>query len=93
VRPAQVVMSYPFFEYRSQVAFGHGDQPVQTLPPNRADHPLTYRVRLGTSNRCPQHLQAQCLDGVVQVSGKDTIAIMNQVPVNPVITHDLSQLL
>lgn len=82
VRPAEVVMARPFFEYRSQMTFGHRDQPVQALPPDCPDHPPTYRVRLGTSKRCPQHLQPQYLNGAVQVSGKDAIAIMNQVPVS-----------
>ena len=60
---------------------GERDHPVQALAPNRADDPLADRVGRGSSGWRLQHGQTESADGLVQMLGKDAIAIMEEVSV------------
>ena len=73
--------------------FGHRNQPVETLAPNRADEALADRVGLGTTWWRFKDLDTEVMDRFVEVCGKDAIAIMQQVPVSRIEPDGLAQLL
>ena len=51
VRTPAVVMNDPLAQDRTQVPLRHRNHPVQALAPDRSDHPLADRVRLGARER------------------------------------------
>ena len=81
VRSPAVVMFHPGFQDRAQMPLRQRDQPVQTLTPNRSDHPFADRIRLRAVRRRLQHAQAQRPDRFVQVPREDAVPVVNQVPV------------
>jgi hypothetical protein len=50
VRTSAVVMRYPAFENRTQMRFGHRDQPIEAFAPRCPNHALANGIRLGTRN-------------------------------------------
>ena len=42
-----IVVGHPFTKHPSEMGLVHRDQPIETLPTNRADQSLAERVRLG----------------------------------------------
>ena len=60
---------------------GEWYQPVQALAPNRADDSLADRIGRGRPCWRLQHGQPESADGLVQMPGKDAIAIMEEVSV------------
>jgi hypothetical protein len=73
--------------------FRERNEPVQTLPAKGPDDAFTNCVRLGTSRRALQHAQPQAPDGLIQLGGKDGVAIVQQVCVSLLVSDRLSQLL
>ena len=64
-----------------KVPSAQGDHVVQTLAPEGSDEPLTKTVGEGTPARAFQHTQSEVSNGLIQIRGKDAIAVMNEVPI------------
>ena len=88
-----IVVADPGFQGKTQMGFGQWDQPVETLPPDRADHTLTNSIHLWTVRRRLQHVDAQGADRFVEMAREDTVAIVKQELVSPLIADHLTQLL
>jgi hypothetical protein len=73
--------------------FRQRNQPVQALATYRANDALANRIRSGTSRRRLEYRDAQLYDRLVQVRGKDTVAIMEQVFIPTFQSNRLTQLL
>src|SRR4030095_13986649 len=66
-----VVMRSPISKDGTQVRFGHRNEPVQTLSPNRADRALADGVGHGAAYRCLEDLEAEPFDLLIQVLRED----------------------
>src|ERR1700676_3073652 len=72
---------------------GQWNQPVQALATNRADDSFADRIRHRTARWRFQHLDSEPRDRLVEMVGKDTVAIVNQVFVPVLKSNCLTQLL
>src|SRR6266436_10222235 len=68
------------------------DHPIQTLPPNRADHPFANGICFRSRYWGTQHSEPQCLDGGVQLLREDAVSIVDQAFVS-ILVDRFSQLL
>jgi hypothetical protein len=93
VRTPAVVVSNPLAQDRAEMRLGQRDHPVQALAPDRADHPLADRVRLGARERRAQHREAQRSDRVIQAPREDAVPVMDQIPVIVSVPDHCSELL
>jgi hypothetical protein len=89
---AAIVMAMPRPQNRSQMGLRDRDEPIQTFAADRANQSFAYGVRFRTRNGRSQHVDSQGLDRIVEVLGKDSISIMDQVTVPSSVPHDFPQL-
>ncbi len=86
-------MATPFLHGAKHVQSTQGNQKVQTLAPQGLNEPLAKAIREGTPVGAFQDTQSQFSDGVIQIGGKDTVAIMDEVLVRMVRWNRFSKLL
>jgi hypothetical protein len=75
------------------VVFRQGDHKVHTLPPQRAQEPLTEGIGLGTPRRCFQDPETQVPHLLIELLGEDAVPVMDQEAVAVVSWDRFAQLL
>ena len=90
--PAMVVRD-PFAQDPSEMSLVEGDQPVQTLPPYRADQALAKGVGLWRPHGDLQHMPAHRRDRPVDCGREDAIPIVEDEPVGCLRGDDGAKLL
>ena len=75
------------------MGFSQGNQPIEALSASGPDEPFANRVGRRTSRRRFQYFAPEFRDRLVEVCGKNAIAIMQQVFVPLLRSNRLTQLL
>jgi hypothetical protein len=86
-------MTNPRFQDAPQMMFRQGYEPVQTLPTNGPDNAFADRICRRAAWRRFQHLDSEPFYRLVEVFGKNAIAIVKQVFVSLLEPNGLTQLL
>jgi hypothetical protein len=73
--------------------FRQGNEPIKALAPDGADDTFANRIGLWTSWRRFQHGDAEICNRLVQVRGKDIVAVVKQVLIPAYQSNRLAQLL
>src|SRR5258706_13220095 len=82
VRAPGIVMRYPRFQDAPQMRFRQGNQPIQALATNGADHSFADGIRLGTSGRRFQYLDAELPDRLSELPRKNAMPLAPQAIVS-----------
>jgi hypothetical protein len=93
MRAAGVVMGYPLAQDPSQMVCAQRNQQVEALPPQRADKPLTERIRLRTLGRRFENSESKVVYVLVKRLRDNAVAVMHEKPVAVVSWNGLTQLL
>ena len=93
VRARAVVVRSPISQEGAQVPFGHRNQPVQTLSPDRSDCALADRVGLRATERRLKDLEAESSDRFIQALREDAVPIVDQIAVAALVSKGFTQLL
>src|SRR5258707_15167867 len=91
VRAPGIVMRYPRFQDAPQMRFRQGNQPIQALATNGADHWFADGIRLGTSARSFQYRDSELPDRLIDMAPKNAIASVQSVIVSPIEPHHLTK--
>ena len=90
---AAVVVIDPQFQNRTQVCLGQRNQSVQTFPSNRADDALADRIAYRAARWSFQDSDLEPANRLIEMFGKDAVAIVNQEFVPVFVPDRLTQLL
>src|SRR5713226_9946684 len=90
--PAMVVRD-PFAQDPSEMSLVKGDQPVQTLPPYRADQTLAKAVRLRRPHGRFQHSPSHRRDRSVDLGRIDLVTVVQHESVHRLGCDDGAELL
>src|SRR5450631_3868400 len=88
-----IVMANPRLQEGPEMGFSQGNQPIEALSASGPDEPFANRVGRRTSRRRFQYFDPEFRDRLVEVCGKNAIAIMQQVFVPLLRSNRLTQLL
>lgn len=91
--PTGVIMLPPCRQEPSQVVCRQGDHEIDTFPPQRAQQPLTERVRRWTVRWGFQDPEAQVPYALVELSGENTVPVMDEEARGVICWHRFAQLL
>jgi hypothetical protein len=80
VGSVRVVVPDVVVEHCLEVPAASGERPVETLLADRADEAFGVGVRLGCTNRCPDHLDALGAEDIIERSGELGIPVSNEEP-------------
>ena len=78
MRPTLVIVPDPSFDLSSEVVFRQGNEKVKTTPAQTANRSFADTIGLGCSRWRFQNLQAQIANGLIQRTGENAIAIMDE---------------
>ena len=84
--PAIVVLD-PCSQESAKMRLRQRHQPVETLPAQRADHALADSIHLRTVRGGFEYAESERLDRLIELSGEDAVAVMEQELI-PVIDTD-----
>src|SRR5215510_10064557 len=86
-------MRHPFFQDAVEMPLVQGNHEVQTLAPHRSNDAFAYSIRHGRLHRCFAHIQPHVTHALVNLFGKDGIAVMNEDAIDVVSRDCCSKLL
>ena len=72
-----VVMRNPLFQQTAKVSLAKRDDEMEKLSAHCADEPLAVRICLRGSCRCPQHLEPERQQLLIQRLREDRVAVMD----------------
>ena len=88
-----MVMRHPFFQDAVEMPLVHGNHEVQTLSPHRSNDAFANSIRHRRLHRCFEHVQPHVTHVLVNLFGKDGIAVMNEHVIRVVSRDCFSELL
>src|SRR5262245_13424613 len=93
MRPAPVVMDYPFGDRYLQMAFVDRDQEVEALAAQASAEPFTDCVGPGRPNRSSKHSHSQACHFLIQPLGEDGVSIVDHETIGMATRKRLTELL
>lgn len=81
MRTAAVVVENPLRQNSSQVSFPDWNHKIQTPPPDGSHQALAVRIGHGCPYECPQHLQSECFQFLIDLQREDRIAVVDEKPI------------